>query len=395
MRGIRVHTHAERVRVLEEMVPLVRAKFGSNLLAVAARGSTARNTDGPYSDVELFAFLRKMPAGEPADGYGRIRKIRDGLLVECIWLTKRTYLREVKEISASWFGSGADVLLPLVHAEFIERINAYTPKRKAERCDAHAAAMWPMVRATSAAVIRIAKRKERTRMALAFHRMFDQVLNMLAFINRTPFTTYMRKIPEAAAFRWVPDSFPDLVRIAVEGRFDASAEIIRVVTSVRADLERYLIRADDHPARMRVVRKPRSDRFGMMDRAKRYEQAVATWEKVQESTTKVLNAAAARDVPGMTIVINDMFFQMLKILSCVNGVPLRFSRIIDDAKKLPYKPKGFADLVRIVERGRYAEVSNIRKAVTSVFTELEQHLEAKGFRLYQGDIDPGKPILYT
>jgi len=64
MRGIKKYTHKEREKILHEMIPLIKRKFGKNLLAVAARGSFARNTDQPYSDLELFAFLKEMPRGQ-------------------------------------------------------------------------------------------------------------------------------------------------------------------------------------------------------------------------------------------------------------------------------------------------------------------------------------------
>ena len=63
------------------MVPLIKHKFGKNLLAVAARGSFARNTDQPYSDLELFAFLKEMPRDQKKLPYAKMHKIRNALLM--------------------------------------------------------------------------------------------------------------------------------------------------------------------------------------------------------------------------------------------------------------------------------------------------------------------------
>ena len=93
---------------------------------------------------------------------------------------------------------------------------------------------------------------------------------------------------------------------------------------------------------------------------------------------------------GMATVINDMFFQYLKVLSCLNGKTLRFSQIITDAKQLKYQPTGFSELITIVENGEYKSYSKIKKAVINIFSELENRLEGMGYKLYQDNVDPNK-----
>jgi hypothetical protein len=56
-----------------------------NLVALAVTASYARNEDLAFSDLELTAFVRKMPDGKHSDGFG---KIRDALLIEVIWTTE-------------------------------------------------------------------------------------------------------------------------------------------------------------------------------------------------------------------------------------------------------------------------------------------------------------------
>ena len=133
MKGIKKYTHKEREQVLLEMVPLIKQKFGKNLLAIAARGSFARKTEGPYSDLELFAFLKEMPRGQKKLPYAKMHKMRDGLSVELIWITEKTYINEVKEVSSSWFGVGSEKLLPVYNKPFVDKLSKHKAKDVKER----------------------------------------------------------------------------------------------------------------------------------------------------------------------------------------------------------------------------------------------------------------------
>ena len=52
------YTHAERMKRVEEIAAQLRAHFGPRLLALGLYGSVARGTDGPYSDIELYAIVQ-------------------------------------------------------------------------------------------------------------------------------------------------------------------------------------------------------------------------------------------------------------------------------------------------------------------------------------------------
>jgi len=63
--GLKKHTHAERTSIIERLIPLFQRKFSSNLIAIAATASYARDEDVSYSDLELTVFLKeKPPKGE-------------------------------------------------------------------------------------------------------------------------------------------------------------------------------------------------------------------------------------------------------------------------------------------------------------------------------------------
>jgi len=389
MKGIKKYTHKEREKVLLEMVPLIKKKFGKNLLAIAARGSFARKTEGPYSDLELFTFLKEMPRRQKKLPYAKMHKMRDGLSVELIWITGKTYINEVKEVNGSWFGQGSEKLLAVYNKPFVDKLSKYKAKDVKNKTLNEAFALWPSIFFSSSMVLDIADKKDHEKIALALYHMFENMLNFLAFINQTPYTSGTKKILESKKFKIKPKDFSKLTTLIVNGNFRNYFEIKKLVTSVVGDIKKYLEKAGYESSEELSIKK-RSDMFGMIDKVKRYEQAVATWQKVQESTTKTLNAAEIKNAYGMVTAINDMFFQYLKILSCLNAKTLRFSQIITDAKKLNYQPIGFSELITIVENGEYKSYSKIKKAVIDIFSELENRLEGMGYKLYQDNVDPNK-----
>ncbi|MCR4314644.1 MAG: hypothetical protein NUV84_05375 [Candidatus Uhrbacteria bacterium] len=389
MKGIKKYTHKEREQVLLEMVPLIKQKFGKNLLAIAARGSFARKTEGPYSDLELFSFLKEMPRGQKKLPYAKMHKMRGGLSVELIWITEKTYINEVKEVSSSWFGVGSEKLLPVYNKPFVDKLSKHKAKDVKRKTLDQAFALWPSIFFSSSMVLDTADKKDHEKIAIALHGMFEKMLNFLAFINQAPYTSSSKKILESKKFKIKPKDFSKLTTFIVNGNFRKYPEIKKRVLSVTQEMKKYLEKAGYEPSEV-LSSKKRSDKFGMIDKTKRYEQAIATWQKVQESTTKTLNAAEMKNAYGMVTVINDMFFQYLKILSCLNAKSLRWSQIMTDAKKLKYKPNGFPELITIIENGEYKSFSKIKKGVIQIFSELENRLEGMGYKLYQDNVDPNK-----
>lgn len=112
MRGLKKYSHKDREEIINELIPLIEKKFGSNLVALAAQASYAREEDFDYSDLELIVFVEKMPYSKKIDGMGKIRK---GLLVEIVWMTKETYIEEIKEPTNIWYIAGSDRLSPIIN----------------------------------------------------------------------------------------------------------------------------------------------------------------------------------------------------------------------------------------------------------------------------------------
>lgn len=156
MKGLKKHTHQDRQRVIEEILPRIREKFGDNLIALAAQGSFARGEDSDYSDLELIAFVKKMPEGRRGVG-----KIRDGLLVELVWTTLEKYVAETLEVTEEWYLSASDVLLPIINAEFISDLCEYRTGNLKEKCLAEAARHWHEVQESTSKVLNAIKVENR------------------------------------------------------------------------------------------------------------------------------------------------------------------------------------------------------------------------------------------
>jgi hypothetical protein len=137
------------------------------------------------------------------------------------------------------------------------------------------------------------------------------------------------------------------------------------------------------------------DKFKPKDVKKKCsDQAVMLWDKVQEATTKVLNAADANDQKAMAMVFHDMFTNMLKVVSFLNQTPYTsYAKLIPESQKMA-RPRDFPELTKIAINGEFGNFARIRKTVANVFSEFENELEGLGYKLYQDNIDPGKPINY-
>src|SRR5262245_22591112 len=181
MKGIKPYTHADRQRVIAELIPLIRRKFGANLVALAASASFARGEDSDYSDLELTAFVKEMPEGVQRGGMGRIR---DGMLVELVWMTRETYLARTREVTHDWYIAGSDTLLPLINPAFIEELNRYQVEHLHEKCLAQARRRWYEVQESTAKVLNAILTANREGLPLLLFDMTLHMLIVLSFLNQ-------------------------------------------------------------------------------------------------------------------------------------------------------------------------------------------------------------------
>lgn len=234
MRGIRRHTHEDRQRVIEEMIPLIRKKFGDNLIALAATGSVARGDDGPYSDLELTAFVREVHPGREWDGFG---KIRDGMLVELIWQTKKTYLRRTRDVVEDWHLAGSDVLLAVINAPFIAELNAWRPADVRAKCLKRAAAHWYEVQEAATKVLNAVEAGNRDGIGLLAWDMLRHMLIVLSFLNGTPYVTFGSFISQARGFSVTPASFQALAEMMVAGQYQDTDRLRRLTETTFSEFE--------------------------------------------------------------------------------------------------------------------------------------------------------------
>ena len=216
MKGLKKYSHHDREKVIREMVPLIKKKFGDNLIALAADASYARGEDTDYSDLELFAFVREMPTGKDMEGMSRIR---DGMLVELIWTTKETYLTKVKEVTKEWYLAGSDTLLPIINEEFIAELNRYQVENLREKCLKEAVRFWPEVQEAAAKVLNAITQENREGLPLLLYYMVNNMLVALSLLNRTPYITLARFFTRARSFKTKPDRFDELLEMIVAGNY--------------------------------------------------------------------------------------------------------------------------------------------------------------------------------
>lgn len=236
MKGLKKYSHADRQRVIEEIIPLVHRKFGENLVALAAQGSFARSEDFGYSDLELIVFLKQIP--EENKDWAGIGKIRDGLLVELIWTTRENYLKTTAEVTKDWFLAGSDRLLPIINEEFVRELSDYRVENLRAKCLSHAKTHWHEVQESTAKTLNaIAAENRDGGVPLLFSDMLIHMLISLSFLNQTPYVTFARFISEARLFATKPADFENLLEIMTAGKFQDLAQMEKTIERVFSQFE--------------------------------------------------------------------------------------------------------------------------------------------------------------
>lgn len=232
MKGLKKYAHKDRERIIEEILPQIRNKFGENLIALAAQGSFARYDDFDYSDLELIAFVKEMP-----EGRGGIGKIRDGLLVELIWTTREKYIEETLEMNEMWYLSASDKLLPIINAEFIDELSEYKTENLRAKCLCEAKRHWHEVQESTAKVLNAIAAANRDGLPLLLFDMTRHCLISLSLLNQTPFVTFAKFIAQARNFSVKPTKFDDLLDTVVEGNYLDLKLLEEIAATVFSQLE--------------------------------------------------------------------------------------------------------------------------------------------------------------
>lgn len=233
-KGLKKHTHAERQTIIGEMTPLIKKRFGDNLIALAASGSYARNEDADYSDLELEGFVKKMPRGKKFGGFA---KIYDGMLIEMMWSTRETYLEHTLEPNEEWYLSGSDHLLPIFNKKFIDELNDYRVENLRKKCLDLAVGHFPVVLENSGKLLNAIDSKNRDGVPLLILYTIQEMLTVLAYLNQKPYLTSSRMISEARELPIKPKTFDELLDIAVKGEYTQLAGLRRTAVAVFTEFE--------------------------------------------------------------------------------------------------------------------------------------------------------------
>jgi kanamycin nucleotidyltransferase len=110
--GPQPRSRAERLALAQEIFERALALHGDRLLAVGLYGSTARGTDGPYSDLEILCVLNTVDEDYNYEWIYRSWK------AEVNFRSRNMILAEAAELEENW---------PLTHGAFVYILPLYDP----------------------------------------------------------------------------------------------------------------------------------------------------------------------------------------------------------------------------------------------------------------------------
>jgi len=235
MKGIKKYNHEDRQKVIEEMVPLIKKKFGDNLVALASLASFARGDDTDYSDLEMVAYLKEMPKSKEPRG---MSKIRDGMLIELEWTARDEEIKSTHEVTNDWYIAGSDVQKAIINEEFINEINDYKPDNLKRKCLIRAACHWNIVQEAACKVLNAVAQNNKEGISLLVFEMSIEMLKELAFLNQTPYVTFSSYISQAKEFKLKPANFDELIEVMESGTYTDLANLKRIVETVFSQFEK-------------------------------------------------------------------------------------------------------------------------------------------------------------
>src|SRR5213594_690387 len=106
------HTHEERLELSRQLTMRIVDTYGDKIVAVFVSGSTAKNLDRPYSDLEMIVILRdgvEIPIAQ---------YIHDGMSIQIDYVEESSFLKDARRITFNW---------ALAWDQFRNRIVLYDP----------------------------------------------------------------------------------------------------------------------------------------------------------------------------------------------------------------------------------------------------------------------------
>jgi kanamycin nucleotidyltransferase len=208
LRGLKQHTHQERDRVVEALIPLIQQHLGDNLAALALTGSQARGTDGPYSDIEILCFVKKRLEGD--ERWSRF--VNDGMLIDLWYITREEYLDVYKEkVRGEWPYVAAALLVPLLNEPYVRALIDAPSAATTDRWLSALKAQWPLVQEAAAKFLNAVERDDADALMFLYWQMMEKLCVVLAFLNGHSFTTRAAVFTETRGFRELPPHFEKLL----------------------------------------------------------------------------------------------------------------------------------------------------------------------------------------
>jgi len=117
---LKKHTHEERLAISRQLSKQILDTYGDKIVAVLVTGSTAKNLDRPYSDLEMIVILRdgvEIPIAQ---------YIHDGMSIQIDYVEGSSFLKDASRITFNW---------PLSQDQFRNRIVLYDPTAWVSKLD--------------------------------------------------------------------------------------------------------------------------------------------------------------------------------------------------------------------------------------------------------------------
>jgi len=209
--GLKPHTHDERAAIVATLTPLIQKHVGANLIALAVSGSFARGSDGAYSDIEFFGFVKR----PLSDDRAAIQFIHDGILIDAWFITRNDYIHIFKDKvrlgGHPWPYIALNALVPVVNAPFIEELKALPHTIRPADFQKALIAYWPQVQEATAKLLTAISQGNQLSMLFLYWQMVEKTCFALSLLNERPYTTRAATFEEALCFPILPHSFSSLM----------------------------------------------------------------------------------------------------------------------------------------------------------------------------------------
>lgn len=228
-------THDERRAIADAALSWLRSEHGEDLVAVALYGSTASKTDGPFSDVEMWAVVEDRAGARPdlewVWGPGKLQVDR---------MTVTEAITRAAEVSGRWPLDQARFVLaaPLWEAPrqtgFVDRLRASAwDLPEAARQEASAECVLEMYEALGKLRnVRAGPMGDVARIAFQFG---DPLIRLVGLRHRYVFTTSRRLLAEAHRLDG-PDGYRPLLERLAAGPFRPPEQIVELADACWASL---------------------------------------------------------------------------------------------------------------------------------------------------------------